>query len=179
MKELLKIIVLGDPAVGKTSLIKRLAENEFKEDYKPTLGVNIINKEMLFENQNLEKNKAQVRVILVLWDVTGQIEYNISREKVFYGADGALLVYDITRSQTLQNIEDKWLNDFKKYAKQDGNYILIGNKLDLEASRTLSTEYGNEFAKSIKANSFIETSAKHGENVENAFKKLVDSIILK
>jgi len=169
---LLKIIVLGNPAVGKTSLIKMYTENDFREDYRPTLGVNIINKGLILENP-----KVQVRLTLVLWDVTGQIEYEISRKEVFQRADGALLVYDITKHPTLQNIEEKWLEDFKKYAKQDEPYILIGNKLDLEDSREISTEDGKVFSKLIRATDFIETSAKHGENVEKAFKKLIDNIL--
>lgn len=174
---LLKIVVLGDPAVGKTSLIKMYTENDFREDYWPTLGVNIVNKGIILENPKVENLKVQVRLRLVLWDVTGQIEYEISRKEVFQKADGALLVYDITRHHTLQNIEKKWLEDFKKYAKQDEPYILIGNKLDLEDSRKISTEDGKVFSKLIRANGFVETSAKFGENVENAFKKLVDNIL--
>ncbi len=174
---LLKIVVLGDAAVGKTSLIKMYTENEFREDYNPTLGVNIINKGTVVDNPKFENQNIKIRLTLVFWDVTGQIEYDISRKEVFQKADGALLVYDITEHPTLQNIEKKWLEDFKKYAKQDEPYILIGNKLDLEDSRRISTADGKVFSKIIRSIDFVETSAKLGENVEDAFKKLIDKIL--
>ena len=95
----------------------------------------------------------------------------------FEGALGALFVYDITRHSTFQNIEAKWLKDLKEFSKSESAYILIGNKIDLEDSKAVSTEAGKKLAEKINASDFVETSAKYGDNVEIAFKKLVDKVL--
>jgi small GTP-binding protein len=167
-----KIVVLGDAAVGKTSLINMYIEQSFQEDYKPTLGANIIRKDV-----HVDKINANVR--LIMWDLAGQEKYNVIRSMYFQGCVGALLVYDITRSSTFENINLKWLKDFQKYVKKEGTYILIGNKIDLKNERLVSTAEGEKFAKEIQASNFIETSAKYGENVEKAFENLVHQILKK
>ncbi len=165
-----KITILGDAAVGKTSLINQFVEGAFQEDYKPTLGANIVRKDV-----NLEDVNAQVR--LIMWDLAGQEKYNVIRSMYFQGCVGALVVYDVTRFQTFENVESKWLKDFKKYVKREGAYILIGNKIDLSDQRTVPEEKGKELAEKIQASDYIETSAKFGDNVEMAFKKLVYQIL--
>jgi Ras-related protein Rab-11A len=167
-----KIVVLGDAAVGKTSLINMYIEQSFSEDYKPTLGANIIRKDVHVDNIN-----ASVR--LIMWDLAGQEKYNVIRSMYFQGCVGALLVYDVTRHNTFETIDSKWLKDFKKYVKKEGTYILIGNKIDLNEERVVSKEEGENYAKQIDASDFIETSAKYGENVEQAFTNLVNQILKK
>ena len=100
-----------------------------------------------------------------------------SRQLHFQGCQGALLVYDVTRYSTFDSINSKWLRDFKKYVKKEGAYILIGNKSDLTDQRTVTEERGKEIANKIKASHFIETSAKMGENIEEAFALLVNQIL--
>jgi len=163
-----KLTILGDAAVGKTSLISQYVESTFQEDYKPTLGANIIRKDV-----NIDDTKVR----LIMWDLAGQEKYNVIRSMYFQGCVGALLVYDITREKTFAAIKDKWLNDFKKYVEQEGAYILIGNKKDLEEQRMVKTEEGETLGKQIKACNFVETSAKYGENVEKAFENLVRQIL--
>lgn len=165
-----KITILGDSAVGKTSLINQFVEGSFEEDYKPTLGANIVRKDVNIDDTNL-------KVRLIMWDLAGQEKYNVIRSMYFQGCVGALVVYDITRHQTFDNVESKWLKDFKKYVKKEGAYILIGNKIDLEDRRLVTEEEGKSLAKKIQATDFIETSAKFGENVEKAFKNLVFQIL--
>jgi len=165
-----KLVLLGDAAVGKTSLVDMYTHHRFKEDYKPTLGVNIVVKGLEIEEIN-----AQIR--LVLWDIAGQEKYDLSRKMFFKGVVGALLVYDTTRDDTFTNIESKWLKDLNEYSEEELSCILIGNKIDLNESRVVSTEKGREFADRINASAFIETSAKYGENVEVAFKKLVFKVL--
>jgi len=163
-----KITVLGEAAVGKTSLINMFCEGTFQEDYKPTLGANIIRKDV-----NLEKAKIR----LIMWDLAGQEKYSVIRSMYFQGCVGALLVYDVSRYNTFESISSKWLRDFKKYVRKEGVIILIGNKIDLEEERAVPTEKGEELAKKINANHFIETSAKRGENIEEAFLLLVKQIL--
>ena len=167
-----KIVVLGDAAVGKTSLINQYIEHSFQEDYKPTLGANIIRKDI-----HVDKINANVR--LIMWDLAGQEKYNVIRSMYFQGCVGALLVYDATRRATFDTVNTKWLRDFNKYVKKEGTYILIGNKIDLKEQRVVSTEDGQSFAKEINASDYIETSAKYGENVERAFQNLVHNILQK
>ena len=167
-----KIVVLGDAAVGKTSLINQYIEHSFQEDYKPTLGANIIRKDI-----HVDKINSNVR--LIMWDLAGQEKYNVIRSMYFQGCVGALLVYDITRRATFETVNSKWLKDFNKYVKKEGTYILIGNKTDLTEQRAVKTEEGSSFGKEIDASDFIETSAKYGENVEKAFKNLVHNILIK
>ena len=167
-----KIVILGDSAVGKTSLINQFVENAFEEDYKPTLGANIIRKDVILEELN-------TKVRLIVWDLAGQEKYNVVRSLYYQGCVGALLVYDITRMNTFNNIEAKWLDDFKKYVKREGVYLLIGNKSDLTSQRMISNEDGLKLAEKISASKFVETSAKLGENVDNAFKSLVSEILEK
>ena len=165
-----KITILGDSAVGKTSLINQFVESSFEDDYKPTLGANIIRKDVTIGDVN-----AKVR--LIMWDLAGQEKYNVIRSMYFQGCVGALLVFDLTRHNTFDNIKSKWLKDFKNYVKKEGAYILIGNKVDLNDQRVVTTEEGTNLAKEINASDFIETSAKYGENVEKAFKNLVFQIL--
>ncbi len=160
----LKLALLGDPAVGKTSLINRYTEEGFKENYQPTLGVNIVMKKL-----KIEEIEAQ----LAIWDIAGQDKSDLTRKMFFEGCTGSLLVYDITRSSTFDRIQSKWLEDFKKFARPDGVYILIGNKIDLKNLNAVSTEKGQRLVEKIQASDFIEDSAKLGDNVETTFKKLV------
>jgi len=163
-----KIVILGDAAVGKTSLINQFVEGSFSEDYKPTLGANIVRKDVNFNN---------TKVRLIMWDLAGQEKYQVVRSMYFQGCQGALLVYDVTRYSTFESINSKWLRDFKKYVKKEGVYILIGNKSDLTEQRAVTKERGKDIAEKIKASHFIETSAKLGENIEEAFTLLVNQIL--
>ena len=165
-----KIVVLGEAAVGKTSLINQYVEYTFKEDYKPTLGANIIRKDVFIEEIN-----AKIR--LIMWDLAGQEKYNVIRSMYFQGCVGALLVYDVTRPNTFELINSKWLMDFKKFVKKEGTYVLIGNKIDLSDQRAVSAEDGKKLADEVKASDYIETSAKLNQNVETAFKNLIVRIL--
>ena len=163
-----KIVIIGDAAVGKTSLINQFVESSFNEDYKPTLGANIVRKDV-----NLDNTKVR----LIMWDLAGQEKYRVVRSMYFQGCEGALLVYDVTRYHTLDNINNKWLKDYKKHVKKKGAFILIGNKTDLKDQLVIPTERGKELATKINASHFIETSAKIGENIEEAFSLLVTQIL--
>ena len=167
---MLKLVLLGSPAVGKTSLINRYVHHSFEEDYHITLGVNIVVKEITLDDRD-------TLVKLIFWDIAGQEKYDLSRQMFFQGCVGGLFVYDITRPSTLHDIESKWIPDLKKYGNEKAPYLLIGNKNDLEEMRAISIEEGKEFSDEVKALEFIEASAKSGENVEKAFKNLLLHII--
>ena len=97
----------------------------------------------------------------------------------FQGCSGALFVYDLTRSSTLESVVSKWYPDLVTYGKENATFLLIGNKSDLEDSRGITTEEGKKVAERIKAKDFIETSAKSGENVEDAFSNLLTDVLSK
>ncbi len=163
---ILKILVLGDSAVGKTSLSLQYVENYFPESYISTVGVEYKNKPVKLNNTN---------ILLQIWDTCGQERYKSLSKTFMKGADGILFVYDISNKQTFDHIKD-WImesqssnNEFKK--------IIVGNKIDLpperrKVSQEVLTKYSND--KKIQG---IETSAKSGENVEKAFLMLTKLII--
>ena len=160
-----KIVMLGSAAVGKTSLINMYCEGAFQEDYKPTLGANIVRKDV-----NLNSTKVR----LIMWDLAGQEKYRVVRSMYFQGCQGALLVYDVTRYSTFDSINSKWLRDFKKYVKKEGTYILIGNKTDL--NREVDKDMAEKKAKELGVE-YYETSAKLNQNVDKAFESLSIQIL--
>ncbi len=165
-----KLALLGDSAVGKTSLINQYIHRKFDHDYHPSLGVNIVIKEMYVKEK-------KTRAKMILWDIAGQEKYDLSRKAFFQGCVGALFVYDVTRATTFRNVESKWLKDLKAFGNKDAAYLLIGNKNDLKDQKRVTTEDGQQLAENMEAGMFVETSAQSGKNVEQAFKTLVLNVI--
>jgi len=167
-----KIIIVGPAAVGKTSILERFIYNHFSENYKLTIGVNFLSKIVDLIGNGIVK--------LSIWDIGGQERFEMLRTDFYKGASGAVLVFDLTRMETYNAIE-KWLNEVKHYAGKVP-FILIGNKADLleHFVRVVEKEEAEEFARTHNS-TYIETSAKTGKNVEEAFNEfsqmLVDSII--
>ncbi|MHA1606888.1 MAG: GTP-binding protein [Candidatus Freyarchaeota archaeon] len=120
-------------------------------------------------------NLGDLTAKLVLWDLGGQPHFKHVRSTFYQGAVGAMLVYDITRRSTFDNLEN-WRKELLKNVKEEPVTVVIGNKVDLSNLREVRTEDGKRYAKEINA-SFFETSAKNGENVEAAFNLLVKEII--
>ncbi|MHA1371119.1 MAG: Rab family GTPase [Promethearchaeota archaeon] len=168
-----KVLIVGDYAVGKTSLIGRYIEKEFVKEYKPTLGVNLILKRI--ELKGADGNIITVHA--VYWDIAGQEKYEKVRSLYYKGATAALVVYDVTRVDTFKNIQEKWIKDIKDHVGDDFTFILVGNKNDLENIKKVSKEQGLSLKKELNAFDFIETSAKTGENVDVAFEKLLRKLL--
>ncbi len=166
-KIFLKGVVIGDGSVGKTSLIIRHVDKAFETDYKPTLGFDISLKTVSIE----DKSEAE----LLIWDIGGQAIFKDIRESYLEGAHCALLVYDITKQESFDNLGN-WLDELKKFAG-DIPFILVGNKLDLEKNRKIQKKLGEEKAKEIGAVNFYETSAKSGKDVDMAFEELAKSSV--
>jgi small GTP-binding protein len=164
-----KLILGGEGAVGKTSMVHRFVEDSFETDYKATIGTSIMKKECDFESLN-----SSVR--FVIWDLAGQAQFQRVRQSYLANARAGILVYDVTRKNTYEKIKD-WYDEILSNTKEI-SMILVGNKIDLVEDREVSPEEGRELAEELSL-SYIETSAKTGENIEDAFRMLALQLIKK
>ncbi len=155
-----KLIVLGDEKVGKTSLINSFVTNKFRDDYRPTLGVNVT--EQIFYIQGL-KNIQQK---FLIYDVAGQKFFKRVRKHYYSGAHAAFLMYDVTERDSFVHLSD-WYDDLMQNVPQIP-VVLVGNKIDLADQRQVKFEEGQLWAKNHKV-SFMETSAKTGIHIRDVF----------
>ncbi|MEJ2279053.1 MAG: GTP-binding protein [Candidatus Lokiarchaeota archaeon] len=165
-----KIIVIGDPSVGKTSLLNNFSSKQFKTQYIPTVGVNIVKESLTLENLEGEDRD----IVLMLWDIAGQPQFYMLHKPYFNGADGMMLVFDITRSSSFSNIKN-WFNTAVKYGLSGIPRILIGNKIDLKDKRKIIRPMGLHLSEELNA-PYFETSAKTGEQVKEVFKKIAEIV---
>jgi small GTP-binding protein len=171
-----KIVMLGDSAVGKTSMVKRFVYDTFEDSYITTIGSKLTTKEIVTE---IEGEEIQLK--LVIWDILGRIGYNASHAKMFAGADGAFLIADLTRKDTLGSLERYWIPLLVEVV---GNVPMVfgSNKSDLESEisfdsamrEEMASRYNYGIVESIPSNlsTTYLTSAKNGQNVEKAFESL-------
>ncbi len=162
---LLKIVILGDPAVGKTSLVKRYVDNMFRMEYMMTIGTDIRTK-IISINDKIVK--------LVLWDLGGQPLFQDVRATYCKGANGAVLAFDVTRQKTLTNLNG-WAETVWRFVGKVP-IAVVGTKADLKSIRETSMERSLDFARLTGAKVF-ETSAKTGEGVEKTFKYITQAIL--
>lgn len=162
---LFKIVLVGDSAVGKSNLLARFARDEFYPNSKSTIGVEFQTQKMNIEGKEI---KAQI------WDTAGQERFRAVTSAYYRGAVGALLVYDISRRRTFDNI-GRWLNELQTHSDMNVVTILVGNKSDLRDAREVTTAEGKALAES-QGLFFIETSALDSSNVAAAFQTVVKEI---
>ncbi|KAF3778605.1 Ras-related protein [Nymphaea thermarum] len=162
---LFKIVIIGDSAVGKSNLLSRFARNEFNQNSKATIGVE-------FQTQSMEIEGREVKA--QIWDTAGQERFRAVTSAYYRGAVGALIVYDITRRSTFENI-DRWLEELKTHSDVTMAKLLVGNKCDQESLRDVSVEEAKEFAEK-EGLFFMETSALDSTNVKAAFEVVIKEI---
>ncbi len=162
-----KVIVLGDPAVGKTDILKKFAKNHFEEKYLPTVGVSILKVPIELEDYNVTVN-------LMFWDIAGQPQFSMLHRPYYNGAEGMLLVFDITRSSTFSNINN-WYSAAVKYGLSGIPRILIGNKVHLKEARKIILPMAEHLSKKLGA-PYYDTSALTGQNVKEVFQKIAEMV---
>lgn len=162
---LFKVVLIGDSGVGKSNLLSRFTRNEFCLESKSTIGVEFATRSIQVDGKTI---KAQI------WDTAGQERYRAITSAYYRGAVGALLVYDITKSVTFENVE-RWLKELRDHADSNIVIMLVGNKSDLRHLRSVSTEDAQAFCEK-EGLSFIETSALESTNVEKAFQQILTEI---
>ncbi len=161
----LKILLCGDSSVGKTSLLLRYTEEYFPEMHISTIGV-----EYKIKILNINGRK----VILRIWDTSGQERYRSITQNFYRNANGILFVFDLTSKETFDNIRN-WLTDSQDYETKVTK-ILVGNKIDLTEGRKVEKDTVLKYAEK-KEMKYYETSAKDGTNVDKAFRELAELIL--
>lgn len=156
-----KICLLGDSAVGKTSLIRRFVTDEFEDKYIETIGSKTSTKKLSIVHQF-----QHVEITLLIWDVIGKKMYDTLHASHYKGASGALVVCDLTRKETFNNLQH-WIRAFQIRCP-DAVFIVLGNKSDLTGLAQIKDEELTDFATQYMTTS-LKTSARFGRNVEQAF----------
>ncbi|KRZ83278.1 Ras-related protein Rab-11A [Trichinella sp. T8] len=162
---LFKVVLIGDSGVGKSNLLSRFTRNEFNLESKTTIGVEFATRSIQVDGKTI---KAQI------WDTAGQERYRAITSAYYRGAVGALLVYDIAKHVTYENVE-RWLKELRDHADQNIVIMLVGNKSDLRHLRAVPSDEAKAYTEQ-NCLSFIETSALDSTNVEAAFTNILTEI---
>lgn len=162
---LFKLLLIGDSGVGKSCLLIRFTDQVYAESYISTIGVD-------FKIRTIEMDNRQIK--LQIWDTAGQERFRTVTSSYYRGAHGIAAVFDITDALSFTHIAH-WLEEINKYASEDVERLLLGNKCDLAQKRAVSEAVAREFAAEKKLE-YIETSAKNANGVEEAFFRLVRRI---
>lgn len=161
----LKLIIIGDAGIGKTSLLDKYVNNRFKNEYQATIGSDFLARKIHIDGKSID---------LQIWDTAGQEQFQ-SLGNIFYrGANAVMLAYDVTKADSFRNIEHKWRKKFIEVTECDPSvfpFVVIGNKVDL-ADKVVQTSAGREYCQMNGDMLFYEVSAKTGENVQIAFESI-------
>ena len=162
-----KVCIVGDGAVGKTTILHRYVDGKFSEDTMMTIGTNFFLKDII-----LHESKTACK--LQIWDLGGQSHFAAVRPNFYLGARGIIYTFDLTRRSTLNNLLD-WKDEITKVIGNGFPSVIIGNKLDLiesEEDRIIAAEDASIIQKHLSASSYFETSAKSNVGIDRAFRKL-------
>merc|ERR1719222_1403253 len=160
-----KLLLIGDSGVGKSCLLLRFADDTYTESYISTIGV-----DFKIRTLDLDAKKCKLQI----WDTAGQERFRTITSSYYRGAHGVIVVYDVTDKESFSNVKH-WMQEIDKYAAENVNKLLIGNKCDLSSKKVLSYDEAKELADSLQVQ-LIETSAKNAHNVEQAFQTMAGDI---
>ncbi len=164
-EQLYKIIIIGDSGVGKSNILGRYLNNEFKQETKSTVGVEFGSKKLKVSGINVK---------LLIWDTAGQERYRAITSAYYKGSKGCFIVYDITSTQSFDDVE-KWYEEIIKITEKGISLILVGNKSDLESERKVTVEMGQNKAKNLNC-PFFETSALNNTHIDTVFQTISEDI---
>nr|AJC97112.1 Rab1A [Macrobrachium rosenbergii] len=162
---LFKLLLIGDSGVGKSCLLLRFADDTYTESYISTIGVD-------FKIRTIELDGKTIK--LQIWDTAGQERFRTITSSYYRGAHGIIVVYDTTDQESFNNVK-QWLQEIDRYACENVNKLLVGNKCDLTHKKVVGYQTAKEYADSLGI-PFLETSAKNATNVEQAFMTMAAEI---
>jgi len=163
---LFKLVLIGDSGVGKSCLLLRFADDNFTDSYISTIGV-----DFRFRTVTIDKKTVKLQI----WDTAGQERFRTITSAYYRGADGIIMVYDVTSAESFDHVEE-WLSEVDRYANENTQKLLVGNKADLIEDKQVSEETAQRFADKLGI-PFIETSAKTATNVDAAFLTMAKELI--
>lgn len=163
---LFKLVLIGDSGVGKSCLLLRFADDNFTDSYISTIGV-----DFRFRTITIDEKIVKLQI----WDTAGQERFRTITSAYYRGADGIIMVYDVTSSESFDHVEE-WLSEVDRYANENTSKLLVGNKADLIDEKQVTKETAQSFADKLGI-SFLETSAKTATNVDNAFLTMAKELI--
>jgi len=162
---LFKLLLIGDSGVGKSCLLLRFSDDTYTDSYISTIGVD-------FKIRTIELDGKTIK--LQIWDTAGQERFRTITSSYYRGAHGIIVVYDCTDLESFNNVK-QWLEEIDRYACENVNKLLVGNKSDLTSKKVVNYQTAKEFADSLGI-PFLETSAKIATNVEQAFMTMASEI---
>ncbi|KAK0088366.1 hypothetical protein PV325_012264 [Microctonus aethiopoides] len=162
---LFKLLLIGDSGVGKSCLLLRFADDTYTESYISTIGVD-------FKIRTIDLDGKTIK--LQIWDTAGQERFRTITSSYYRGAHGIIIVYDCTDQDSFNDVK-QWLEEIDRYASDNVNKLLVGNKCDLTAKKVVEYEAAKEYAEQLGI-PFLETSAKNAMNVEQAFMTMAAEI---
>ncbi|KAL5284741.1 RAB1A family protein [Megaselia abdita] len=162
---LFKLLLIGDSGVGKSCLLLRFADDTYTESYISTIGVD-------FKIRTIELDAKTIK--LQIWDTAGQERFRTITSSYYRGAHGIIVVYDCTDQESFNNVK-QWLEEIERYACENVNKLLVGNKCDLTTKKVVEHTVASEYANQLGI-PFLETSAKNATNVEQAFMTMAAEI---
>jgi Ras-related protein Rab-8A len=161
----IKLLMIGDSGVGKTCLLLRYANDSFSPTFITTIGID-------FKIKNIDIEGTKIK--LQIWDTAGQERFRTITTSYFRGAQGILLVYDVTDRRSFESIRN-WISQIQQHADVHVNKILVGNKCDMLDEKVVSTEEGDKLAKEFGIQ-FFECSAKNDINVDDSFVNIAKDV---